>query len=180
MGHTDPKGLVRDVDHGHVTGVHIAGPKKLKPCHQCRVGKLRRSSFGMKSVDDFNVDLKKIEGRVRPGGLVHLDGVGPIETEGIGGYRGFYTFVDEDTRAIWVKLYKLPRQCYALVKEFGRELKSVYDGIVKVIHTDQAPMWNKESSQWKELEHSMGFTTRYSSRIQHRIRPVSLRERRSV
>ena len=170
MGHTDARGLARAVDSGNVQGVTLKGPKTLRHhCNDCRLAKTRRSSFNVAHTPDDAEDAKKLmdindDRCVKPGRLIHMDGVGPIETQAIDGFTGFYTYVDEATRAIWCKLYKTPRDAYRLVKELNHDLKTKFGSKgIQVIKTDQLPMWDSTSMPWRSLERQEGFRTTYSA-----------------
>jgi len=67
---------------------------------------------------------------------VHIDGVGPMEVNSLHGEKGAYTFRDHGTRAVFVYLYKWPREVYSIIVQFNQRLKSYWGGSLKLIKTD--------------------------------------------
>jgi hypothetical protein len=97
------------------------------------------------------------------GRLVHLDGVGPTKSDRWGNV-GFYTFCDQDTGAVFVRLYKRPSEVYGIVRDVNDHFISKYGGTgIQRVRTDQHPCFMQTTSAWRDVQNHCGFHTEYSS-----------------
>ena len=170
------------IAEGNVTGVQVTGRFKA-PCDDCTNSKLARDmnsagdlqSFGTYSVLPDNPNCTK------PAEKIGLDGVGPFECDAIGGFKGFFTFACYRTMAIWVDLYRRPREFYTIYKGFANMIKSKYRSTIRLIVTDQHPLWNTTNSEWKKvLQDHDSPDVKYSSTYTPQQNQTAERENRTV
>ena len=128
------------VKQGHVTGVTVSG--NFAQCDHCVKSTLSRSFKSATDLQKFGTQTQLPSTKddpkcIKPGEKIGLDGVGPMEVDALGGYKGFFTFACYRTMAIWCELYKKPVEFYKIFKGFGAMLKSKYNSTMRLIVTDQ-------------------------------------------
>lgn len=68
--------------------------------------------------------------------LIHSDLCGPMENESIGGSRYFLTFIDDNTRKVFVYCLKSKTQVFDKFKGFKARVENESDHKIKKLHTD--------------------------------------------
>ena len=98
--HTSAARIVSDVNSGSVSDTTILGKHTLSRCNCCQCAKLRRTHFKQEKSTKFDLydkesgklmtmaEAKEAAGVIKPGRIVHMDGVGPMEVPDIHGHIG--------------------------------------------------------------------------------------------
>ena len=94
-------------------------------CEPCLKGKHRRSQFPMHS-----------EKKSQPLELVHSDVCGKLSSKSLGGAEYFVTFIDDNTRYVWVYVIKRKSDVFKRFCEWKIEVEKSLGQSVKVLHTD--------------------------------------------
>ena len=184
MGHHDARALKAGVDNGALKGISLTTKFIREECPDCRANKPKHAHFGAKvpTLQEINMQMQKslqsqgslsqlpvpVPVSTAPverllGRLVHLDGVGPTKSDRWGNV-GFYTFSDQDTGAVFVRLYKRPSEVYGIVRDVNNHFISKYGGTgIQRVHTDQHPCFMQTTSAWRDVQNHCGFHTEYSS-----------------
>ena len=70
--------------------------------------------------------------------MIHVDTWGPYHTKTHNGQRYFLTLVDDYTRSTWTHLMVTKNEALHLIKYFVAMAKTQFNGIVKIIRSDNA------------------------------------------
>jgi len=97
------------------------------PCDICHRAKQQRLPFHSSSI----TSSKAFD-------LIHVDTWGPYHTKTIHGQRYFLTLVDDYTRSTWTHLMVTKDEAFPLIKSFVAMVKTQFNGVVKVIRSDNA------------------------------------------
>ena len=105
------------------TGFDYDHSKEISFCQACVEGKLHKSQFPATGGKRAKQPLE----------LVHSDVCGKIETSSLGGGRYFLTFIDDNTRYVWMYILKSKSQVFEKFVEWkalvetssGRKLKTL-------------------------------------------------------
>ena len=162
--HANTRRLAADVRSGAVRGVEI-DPKNstILPCDYCRSAKMRAASF--KPKDYSGADPKVLWQECqhdRIGDLVHMDYIGPMPVDGIGGATGAHTFKDQATRWAWVWVSRTRTSVYDHLLTLRRELTNYWRSALRRIRTDNAP--EHVSKQYLELAKEGNYLMEWSSK----------------
>ncbi len=93
LAHVDPKGIVKMVKHGVVSGIEISDTAAADNCEGCIYGKSTRAVIPNKSDTRAQATLD----------LIHSDVLGPVEVPSLGGSRYFISFIDDHSK--WTTVY---------------------------------------------------------------------------
>ena len=122
-GHLGEKNMKRLEAEKMVEGFSLRD--ELKFCEACAEGKSVRTKFPKSK--NRNSDIL---------GLIHSDVCGKITTKSLGGAEYFLTFIDDNTRYVWVYFLKTKDQVFEKFKEWKALVENTFDQKVKTLRTD--------------------------------------------
>jgi transposase InsO family protein len=152
FGHLPFQSLSLLHKHFMVKGL-LVFKEKNSPCESCILGKHKRTSFPQSSAQA----KQHLE-------LVHTDLCGPIQTNSIGGYIYFLTFIDDFSKKIWIYFLRHKFETFAKFKEFKAESKKQSGKYLKDLRSYGGGEYNsKEFANFcKSKGIIMQTTTRYT------------------
>ena len=160
--HMNTDTFLKGYDSGAIRGIRLTSRSTKSRCGDCPMGKMKRASFSEKT-EEFKREMNPADtkGRIKPGGLVYMDMVGPIKPLTYAMHECFYTFTDKATKAVWVYLVKRPREVYSCIRELNLTFSTHFDAQLRRLHTDQARAHTER--EMGALKHEIGFETSYSA-----------------
>ncbi|KAG9446265.1 hypothetical protein H6P81_012393 [Aristolochia fimbriata] len=129
LGHLHSRGMQRLLKYGAVRGLPAVSSKTKAVCKGCMAGKQHRTPHS----------ALKIITTKRPLELLHIDLMGPIQTESIAGKRHVLVCVDDFSRFTWVEFIREKSDTYKVFASLCRRLmteKNVSIGKVVRIRSD--------------------------------------------
>jgi len=103
-------------------------------CTSCIKGKYARAPF----TSSESKSKKIFE-------LVHSDVCGPLEVEGISGYRYFVTFIDDKSRYAFIYLLRHKSEVFDKFKEYSAHVKNMFETPVKILRSDNGGEYISEA-----------------------------------
>lgn len=122
MGHMNVNGLQRIVKANVVRGVPKLEESSGSICKACCQGK---------QIKVQHKQVKEITSK-RVLELIHMDLMGPIQTESIGGRRHIYVLVDDFSRFTWVRFLREKSETFQSFKMLALELSNEKGSITQV------------------------------------------------
>ncbi|KAK0577488.1 hypothetical protein LWI29_033847 [Acer saccharum] len=124
LGHMNFKDLKKLEKHGIVRGLPNLGKKLKVVCEPCQLGKQTKVSHKKNSY----IATK------RPLELVHMDLMGPIQTESINGKKYIFVCVDDFSRFTWVYFLRNKTEAFDYFKKFCNQVQNEKGlGIKKIV-----------------------------------------------
>ncbi|KAK0588753.1 hypothetical protein LWI29_005016 [Acer saccharum] len=114
LGHMNFKDLKKLEKHGIVRGLPNLGKKLEVVCELCQLGKQTKLSHKKNSY----IATK------RPLELVHMDLMGPIQTESINGKKYIFVCVDDFSRFTWVYFLRNKTETFDYFKKFCNQVQN--------------------------------------------------------
>lgn len=95
-------------------------------CEACQLGKQHRTSFPSQSSWKAK----------RPLQLIHSDLCGPMSVSSFGGNCYFISFIDDDTRNVWVYIVQQKSEAFQKFKDFKAEVENFTRLKINTLRTD--------------------------------------------
>ena len=126
LGHTNERYMDMMLKHQMVDKLNYDSREILEPCVTCIKAKCVRKPFYEIKYKQSNVQLE----------LLHIDLIGPIETESIGGSKYILTIVDDYSRKIFTEFLKTKYDAKDKLIEFIKMIENNKGKKVKKIRSD--------------------------------------------
>ncbi|KAK0587530.1 hypothetical protein LWI29_024466 [Acer saccharum] len=154
LGHMNFKDLKKLEKHGIVRGLPNLGKKLEVVCEPCQLGKQTKVPHKKNSY----IATK------RPLELVHMDLMGPIQTESINGKKYIFVCVDNFSRFTWVYFLRNKTEAFDYFKKFcnqvqnekGRDIKKIC-----LIRSDHGTEF--ENAKFSEFCDGLGISHEFSA-----------------
>jgi transposase InsO family protein len=138
-------GAIRGLPKLKITGDSI--------CGECQIGKQTRMSHPML---EHQVTSKALE-------LLHMDLMGPMQVESLGGKKYAYVVVDDYTRYTWVNFIREKSDTFEVFKDLYTQLQRKKDTVIVRIRSDHGREF--ENARFSEFCSSEGIKHEFSSPI---------------
>ena len=125
FGHLGENGLVKLAKSGLIKSFNYDSSKEIGFCETCIGGKHQRSKFPASSTR-----CKE------PLGLVHSDVCGKMNTASLGGAVYFLTFIDDNTRYVWIYPLKHKDEVFDRFLQWKAQVEKSSGRKLKVLRTD--------------------------------------------
>ena len=117
LGHLNFKNLTKIVNTWAIRGIPPFSKKEPGVCGHCQLGKQLKESH---SSLQQTTTTKVLE-------LLHMDLMGPMQVESIGGKRYVFVFVDDFFRFTWVDFIRKKSKTFNVFKRLCKKLKNEKD-----------------------------------------------------
>ena len=127
FGHASQQKLLQIIDKKCVDGITLTGPRKLKTCVSCALGKQRRHSM----ITD------KDKPATGPLDLVHMDLMGPMSCKSDRGFIYAMTILDDYSRYCWTFLLRSKTEVFGVISSWLLKVENQSERTVKRIRADK-------------------------------------------
>ena len=124
-GHLGEQSLTKLAKGGHIKCFDYDSSKHIGFCETCIGGKHQRSKFATSSTR-----------WKEPLGLVHSDICGKMSAKSLGGAEYFLTFIDDNTRYVWVYPLKHKNEVFGCFRKWKALVEKSSGRKLKVLRTD--------------------------------------------
>jgi len=151
----------------------IRGLPKLKIaegniCGECQIGKQTKMPHKMLQ---HSTTTRVLE-------LLHMDLMGPMQVESLGGKRYAYVVVDDFSRYTWINFLKEKSDTFDIFKDLCVQLQREKDSVILRIRSDHGKEF--ENSRFSEFCASEGIKHEFSSPITPQQNGVVERKNRTI
>ena len=110
--------------------------------------------------------------------LLHMDLMGPMQVESLGGKRYAYVVVDDFSRFTWINFIREKSDVFEVCKELCKRIQREKEGCIVRIRSDHGKEF--ENSKFDEFCSSEGITHEFSSPITPQQNGVVERKNRTI
>src|ERR1043165_2046615 len=153
LGHLHLRGMKKIISMEAVRGIPRLDIDEGRVCGECQVGKQTRVSHPMLR---HLTTSKVLE-------LLHMDLMGPMQVESLGGKRYAYVVVDDFSRFTWINFIKEKSDVFDVFKELCKRLQREKESCIVRIRSDHGKEF--ENSKFDEFCSSEGINHEFSSPI---------------
>ncbi|KAK2417459.1 putative mitochondrial protein [Trifolium repens] len=153
MGHLNLKGMKKVISLEAIRGIPKLKIVEGKVCGECQIGKQVRMSHPML---EHQTTSKSLE-------LLHMDLMGPMQVESLGGKRYVLVVVDDYSRYTWVNFIREKSDVFEVFKELCIQIQREKGSNVVRIRSDHGREF--ENSKFDEFCAAEGIKHEYSSPI---------------
>ncbi|WJX27717.1 hypothetical protein P8452_16504 [Trifolium repens] len=153
LGHLNLKGMKKAISVEAIRGLPKLKIVEGKVCGECQIGKQIRMSHPML---EHQTTSKVLE-------LLHMDLMGPMQVERLGGKRYALVVVDDYSRYTWVNFIREKSDAFDVFKELCIQLQREKGSNVVRIRSDHGREF--ENSKFNEFCSTEGIKHEYSSPI---------------
>ncbi|KAK2364020.1 putative mitochondrial protein [Trifolium repens] len=168
LGHLNLKGMKKAISVEAIRGLPKLKIVEGKVCGECQIGKQIRMSHPML---EHQTTSKVLE-------LLHMDLMGPMQVESLGGKRYALVVVDDYSRYTWVNFIREKSDVFDVFKELCIQLQREKGSNVVRIRSDHGREF--ENSKFNEFCSTEGIKHEYSSPITPQQNGVVERKNRTI
>ncbi|KAK2379434.1 putative mitochondrial protein [Trifolium repens] len=168
LGHLNLKGMKKAISVEAIRGLPKLKIVEGKVCGECQIGKQIRMSHPML---EHQTTSKVLE-------LLHMDLMGPMQVESLGGKRYALVVVDDYSRYTWVNFIREKSDAFDVFKELCIQLQREKGSNVVRIRSDHGREF--ENSKFNEFCSTEGIKHEYSSPITPQQNGVVERKNRTI
>ncbi|KAK2429756.1 putative mitochondrial protein [Trifolium repens] len=168
LGHLNLKGMKKAISAEAIRGLPKLKIIEGKVCGECQIGKQIRMPHPML---EHRTTSKVLE-------LLHMDLMGPMQVESLGGKRYAFVVVDDYSRYTWVNFVREKSDTFDVFKELCIQLQREKGSNVVRIRSDHGREF--ENSKFNEFCSTEGIKHEYSSPITPQQNGVVERKNRTI
>ena len=168
FGHLHLRGMKKIIDKGAVRGIPNLKIEEGRICGECQIGKQVKMSHQKLQHQTTSRVLE----------LLHMDLMGPMQVESLGGKRYAYVVVDDFSRFTWVNFIREKSDTFEVFKELSLRLQREKDCVIKRIRSDHGREF--ENSRFTEFCTSEGITHEFSAAITPQQNGIVERKNRTL
>ncbi|KAK2417316.1 putative mitochondrial protein [Trifolium repens] len=168
MGHLNLKGMKKVISLEAVRGIPKLKIVEGKVCGECQIGKQVRMSHPML---EHQTTSKVLE-------LLHMDLMGPMQVESLGGKRYVLVVVDDFSRYTWVNFIREKSDAFDVFKELCIQIQREKGINVVRIRSDHGREF--ENSKFDDFCATEGIKHEYSSPITPQQNGIVERKNRTI
>jgi hypothetical protein len=139
LGHLNLKGVKKIISEEAIRGLPKLKIEEGNICGECQIGKQTRMSHPMLQ---HHVTSKVIE-------LLHMDLMGPMQVESLGGKRYAFVVVDDFSRYTWISFIREKSETFDVFKELCQKIQREKETTVVRIRSDHGKEF--ENSKFSEF-----------------------------
>ncbi|RVW18919.1 Retrovirus-related Pol polyprotein from transposon TNT 1-94 [Vitis vinifera] len=151
LGHLNYRDLMKVANNEVIKGIPKLGKPSNPICGPCQKGKQTRSTH--KRVDEI-LTSKPLE-------LLHMDLMGPMRTESLGGKKYILVMVDDYSRYAWVAFLRDKSEAFINFKDIGLKIQNEKGHPIERIRSDRGREF--DNSNFFEFCHSLGIKHEFSA-----------------
>ena len=151
LGHLNYRDLMKVANNEVIKGIPKLGKPSNPICGPCQKGKQTRSTH--KRVDEI-LTSKPLE-------LLHMDLMGPMRTESLGGKKYILVMVDDYSRYAWVAFLRDKSEAFINFKDIGLKIQNEKGYPIERIRSDRGREF--DNSDFLEFCHSLGIKHEFSA-----------------
>ncbi|WJX25125.1 hypothetical protein P8452_14197 [Trifolium repens] len=168
LGHLNLKGMKKVISLEAIRGIPKLRIVEGKVCGECQIGKQIRMSHPML---EHQTTSKVLE-------LLHMDLMGPMQVESLGGKRYALVVVDDYSRYTWVNFIREKSDAFDVFKELCIQIQREKGSNVVRIRSDHGREF--ENSKFDEFCAAEGIKHEYSSPITPQQNGIVERKNRTI
>ncbi|KAK2428718.1 putative mitochondrial protein [Trifolium repens] len=168
LGHLNLKGMKKAISLEAIRGLPKLKIVEGKVCGECQIGKKIRMSHPML---EHQTTSKVLE-------LLHMDLMGPMQVESLGGKRYALVVVDDYSRYTWVNFIREKSDAFDVFKELCIQIQREKGSYVVRIRSDHGREF--ENSKFNEFCSTEGIKHEYSSPITPQQNGIVERKNRMI
>ncbi|KAK2388640.1 putative mitochondrial protein [Trifolium repens] len=168
MGHLNLKGMKKVISLEAIRGIPKLRIVEGKVCGECQIGKQVRMSHPML---EHQTTSKVLE-------LLHMDLMGPMQVESLGGKRYVLVVVDDFSRYTWVNFIREKSDAFDVFKELCLQIQREKGSNVVRIRSDHGREF--ENSKFDDFCAAEGIKHEYSSPITPQQNGIVERKNRTI
>ncbi|KAK2385091.1 putative mitochondrial protein [Trifolium repens] len=168
MGHLNLKGMKKVISLEAIRGIPKLRIVEGKVCGECQIGKQVRMSHPML---EHQTASKVLE-------LLHMDLMGPMQVESLGGKRYVLVVVDDFSRYTWVNFIREKSDAFDVFKELCIQIQREKCSNVVRIRSDHGREF--ENSKFDDFCAAEGIKHEYSSPITPQQNGIVERKNRTI
>ncbi|KAK2437932.1 putative mitochondrial protein [Trifolium repens] len=168
MGHLNLKGMKKVISLEAIRGIPKLRIVEGKVCGECQIGKQVRMSHPML---EHQTTSKVLE-------LLHMDLMGPMQVESLGGKRYVLVVVDDFSRYTWVNFIREKSDAFDVFKELCIQIQREKGSNVVRIRSDHGREF--ENSKFDDFCAVEGIKHEYSSPITPQQNGIVERKNRTI
>ncbi|KAK2445248.1 putative mitochondrial protein [Trifolium repens] len=168
MGHLNLKGMKKVISLEAIRGIPKLRIVEGKVCGECQIGKQVRMSHPML---EHQTTSKVLE-------LLHMDLMGPMQVESLGGKRYVLVVVDDFSRYTWVNFIREKSDAFDVFKELCIQIQREKGSNVVRIRSDHGREF--ENSKFDDFCAAEGIKHEYSSPITPQQNGIVERKNRTI
>ncbi|KAK2375338.1 putative mitochondrial protein [Trifolium repens] len=168
MGHLNLKGMKKVISLEAIRGIPKLRIVEGKVCGECQIGKQVRMSHPML---EHQTTSKVLE-------LLHMDLMGPMQVESLGGKRYVLVVVDDFSRYTWVNFIREKSDAFDVFKELCIQIQREKGSNVVRIRSDHGREF--ENSKFDDFYAAEGIKHEYSSPITPQQNGIVERKNRTI
>ncbi|KAK2410100.1 putative mitochondrial protein [Trifolium repens] len=168
MGHLNLKGMKKVISLEAIRGIPKLRIVEGKVCGECQIGKQVRMSHPML---EHQTTSKVLE-------LLHMDLMGPMQVESLGGKRYILVVVDDFSRYTWVNFIREKSDAFDVFKELCIQIQREKCSNVVRIRSDHGREF--ENSKFDDFCAAEGIKHEYSSPITPQQNGIVERKNRTI
>ncbi|KAK2419944.1 putative mitochondrial protein [Trifolium repens] len=168
MGHLNLKGMKKVISLEAIRGIPKLRIVEGKVCGECQIGKQVRMSHPML---EHQTTSKVLE-------LLHMDLMGPMQVESLGGKRYVLVVVDDFSRYTWVNFIREKSDAFDVFKELCIQIQREKGSNVIRIRSDHGREF--ENSKFDDFCAAEGIKHEYSSPITPQQNGIVERKNRTI
>jgi transposase InsO family protein len=168
LGHLHLRGMKKAISAGAIRGLPNLDIEEGKICGECQIGKQTRMSHPRL---EHQITSKPLE-------LLHIDLMGPMQVESIGGRRCALVVVDDFSRYTWVNFIREKSESSEVLKNLCLQLQREKSSSIVRIRSDHGREF--ENAKVTEFCESEGIKQEFSSPITPQQNGVVERKNRTI
>ncbi|KAK2373607.1 putative mitochondrial protein [Trifolium repens] len=168
MGHLNLKGMKKVISLEAIRGIPKLRIVEGKVCGECQIGKQVRMSHPML---EHQTTSKVLE-------LLHMDLMGPMQVESLGGKMYVLVVVDDFSRYTWVNFIREKSDAFDVFKELCIQIQREKGSNVVRIRSDHGREF--ENSKFDDFCAAEGIKHEYSSPITPQLNGIVERKNRTI
>ncbi|XP_045792093.1 uncharacterized protein LOC123886861 [Trifolium pratense] len=168
LGHLNLRSMKKAISEEAIRGIPKLNIEEGNICGDCQIGKQTR------------VPHQKLQHltTTRVLELLHMDLMGPIQVESLGGKRYAYVVVDDFSRYTWINFSREKSETFDVFKDLCAQLQREKDNVVLRIRSDHGKEF--ENSKFSDFCASEGIVHEFSSPITPQQNGVAERKNRTL
>ena len=151
LSHLNYCDLMKVANNEVIKGIHKLGKPSNLICGTCQKGKQSRNTH--KRVDEI-LTSKSLE-------LLHMDLMGPMRIESLGGKKYILVMVDDYPRYAWVAFLRYKSKAFINFKDIGLKIQNEKGYPIEKIRSDKGREF--DHSDLLEFCHSLGIKHEFST-----------------
>jgi hypothetical protein len=168
MGHLNLRSMKKVIAEDAVKGVPKLKIEEGSICGECQIGKQTKMSHPKLQ---HLTTSKVLE-------LLHMDLMGPMQVESLGGKRYAFVVVDDYSRFTWINFLREKSDTFCAFKDLCKQLQREKDSVIVRIRSDHGREF--ENSRFSEFCTAEGIGHEFSSPITPQQNGVVERKNRTI